>query len=330
MEDPLVSVIIPAKNEEVLLSSVLTHLRVSIDVFAGACEVILVDNGSTDATCDVAVKQNCTIVVEPYLSIAGLRNLGARLARGSVLAFLDADCLVDPNWMKYCVERLSDRKIGIVGTRAVPDFNNATWVEEGWFGLVSGVERPDYPRWIGSSNMFIRKDVFDEIGGFNESLVTAEDVDICTKAAQKYKICLEKRICTIHLRESKTVMQMVKREVWRGKSSIRQILISSDKINEAKGLVIPMTVNILSGLTFIGLFQDTFYKWSFVLIVLLPLVMIVYKKAIFNNVTDFKNVYVVSLIYLLSRTFAMIEELFIITGPFAKRCFGSWNSKQRV
>ncbi|NTW73015.1 MAG: glycosyltransferase, partial [Eubacteriaceae bacterium] len=272
MDKLMVSIIIPAKNEEAIIEKVLLSLNIAIDTYGKSCEIILVDNGSTDATCKIASEYSCRVMVKPNVSIATLRNLGAQQAQGELLGFLDADCLVDPRWIQYCDETLSDHCIGVVGTRAIPDLNNSTWVEEGWYGLVSGAARPDYPNWIGSSNMFMRKDVFVDVGGFDEELVTAEDVNLCNKIIKKYRVCLDKRINTIHLRESKTISQLVKREIWRGKSSIRQFIISEDKIGAFKSIVIPLVMDILSILTMFGIILNNMLKWSYVLIFFAPLI----------------------------------------------------------
>jgi len=312
MIDTLVSIIIPAKNEELNIAKVLSHLYSSIRYTRYNCEVILVDNGSTDSTRAIAADYNCKVIVEPNASIAGLRNLGARKSDGNIIAFLDADCIVDEKWIELCVDRLSDEQIGIIGTRAVPDFSDANWLEEGWYALVSGVDIPDYPKWIGSSNIFLRREVFDEIGGFDENLETAEDVDLCQKVSLKYKICIEKRINTIHLRESKTVLQMFRREIWRGKSSIRQMLVSQSKASEIKSIAVPLLINFLCFFTLIGTFFNNHLKWSYIAIFIMPLAMMIYKKAVCNRPRDFKNAYCVGLIYLISRSIAIFQEVLII------------------
>ena len=314
MQKPAVSIVIPAKNEEKTLDAVLAALWVSLERF-GAGEVILVDNGSSDATCQVALQRQCRVVADPCASIAGLRNLGAREARGTYLGFLDADCIVDPDWVSCCVRRLSeDRQIGVVGTRAVPDLSRATWVEEGWYRLASGAPRPDYPAWIGSSNMLLLKEVFEEVGGFPEGLHTAEDVEFCKKIAARYRILLEKRIDTIHLRESKTVLQMFRRETWRGRFSIRQLMVTSDKRSEVASIAVPLLINLLFLLALLGLWQGSLLAWSWVGIALLPLAMMFHKKAAVGNLREMGIVYAVSLVYLVSRACASVQEILSMTG----------------
>lgn len=315
MPKTAVSIVIPAKNEEKTLDAVLAAVWASLERFGAGGEVILVDNGSSDATCKLALQRQCRVIVDPSASIAGLRNLGVREASGRYLGFLDADCIVDPDWVSCCVQRLSDdQRNGLVGTRAVPDLSCATWVEEGWYRLVSGAPRPDYPAWIGSSNMFLRREVFEEVGGFHAGLLTAEDVEFCKKIAARYRICLEKRINTIHLRESKTVLQMFRRETWRGRFSIRQLVVSTDKRSEVASIAVPLLLNLLFLLALMGLWQGSFLQWSWVAIALLPLAMMFHKKAVWSNLREMGVVYAVSLVYLVSRAYASIEEILSIAG----------------
>jgi glycosyltransferase involved in cell wall biosynthesis len=324
MKRPAVSIVIPAKNEEKNLAAVLSALWSSIELYGGEGEVILVDNGSSDATCSLARQQHCKVIVDPSASIARLRNLGARHARGMYLAFLDADCIVDRRWVSCCVGRLSDLSIGMVGTRAVPDLSRATWVEDGWYRLVSGAPRPDYPRWIGSSNIFLRKEVFVEVLGFNEDMETAEDVELCNKISVRYRICLEKRIDTVHLRESKTVKQMFKREVWRGKSSIRHLLASKDKKSELKSVFIPFLMALSFFCAIFGLNLHNVFMWSWIVILLLPFAMMAHKKAVCSKPREVCIVYVVSLVYLISRAVAFIDEVFVMAGLFFLRISGKY------
>lgn len=308
------SIIIPAKNEALYLANVLIAVQTSINECGCDCEVILVDNGSTDSTKEIARAYCCRIIEDGSASIAKLRNIGARESNGKIIAFLDADCIVAKDWIRFCKERLLDEKIGVVGTCAIPDRANATWVEDGWYKLISGVERPDFPKWIGSSNMFMRREVFFEIGGFDEHLETAEDVSLCYKLrGNGFKICLEKRIHTLHLRESKTLYDLTRREIWRGKNSIRHFLLSKYKNEEALSLIVPLSCNILFGSTW-ALYRGNKLMAAFSagLLLFIPLMMLIKKRAILNCISDVIKVYLVALYYLIARSIALLYELLII------------------
>lgn len=312
------SVIIPAKNEEKVIGQCVEALHTSLNnADLESYEIILVDNGSQDATKDIAAKCGCLIIDEPSGNISKLRNTGAKNAKGTIVAFLDADCLVDPLWAKYCLQHLDDERLGIVGTRAVPDLSNATWVERNLFILFSGsTKRPDFVNWLGSSNLFIPKKVFFEVSGFEEKLKTAEDVALCTAARLLgYKICLEKRINTIHLRESKTLKELFKRELWRGSNSITSFM----KNNFPREEFLSVSMPAIFFLTLIGgLLLIIPYPKFGLLMLLLNLLMafgLILKKVNIGNLPFFNIIQcvVVAFVYLLARSIAFFQEcLFLV------------------
>lgn len=308
-----ISIVIPAKNEAEYIDKTLFSVSSAIEVSRFPCEVIVIDNGSADQTKEIAVSFGCKIIEDKHASIARLRNIGAMGAGGDIIAFLDADCVVDKTWINSCVEKVIDDNIGLVGTRAIPDLTNATWVEEGWYKLVTGVERPVYPNWIGSSNMFIRRNVFWEVGGFDENLETAEDVNFCNKIRSKYLIYLDTSISTIHLRESKTVFDLIRREIWRGKGSIRQFLISNSRLNELMSVVVPFAYNLmLVCMALLLVSNNNLWYVPAIFMLLMPLALIMRKKAKICSVDDMCKVYLVALYYLISRSIAMAYEVSIM------------------
>ncbi len=97
-----VSIIIPAFNEARVIGKCLDSLT-RLDFPPDHFEVILVDNGSADATVEIAKsfadRLNLTVLQKHGVKISALRNLGANAASGAILAFLDADCLPPPSWL---------------------------------------------------------------------------------------------------------------------------------------------------------------------------------------------------------------------------------------
>lgn len=95
MSEPTLSVVIPAFNEADYLPrylpTVLASLRRWEEISGLVGEVIVVDNASTDATADIAASFGARTVAEPVRSIGRVRNTGARVARGRMLFFTDAD-----------------------------------------------------------------------------------------------------------------------------------------------------------------------------------------------------------------------------------------------
>ena len=170
---PRYSVVIPAYNEERLLGRLLDSVDVARAAYGheDAIEVIVADNVSTDGTAAIAAARGCHVVRVEKRVIAAVRNAGARAARGELLAFVDADTQVHP-WTFIEIDqalatgrvvggatgaRLERRSLGIalVYLALVP------------IALLTGMD---------TGVVFMRRQDFEEIGGYDESRLVAEDV----------------------------------------------------------------------------------------------------------------------------------------------------------
>src|SRR5262245_42148384 len=106
------SFVIPAHNEEALLGETLCALRGAAEAVAEPFEIIVVDDGSTDRTAQVARSCGAAVVAVNLRQIAAARNAGARAARGDVLVFVDADTLVPAATLAEVVRRLRRGAVG--------------------------------------------------------------------------------------------------------------------------------------------------------------------------------------------------------------------------
>jgi Glycosyl transferase family 2 len=208
---PMVSIIVPAFNEERLIRTTLDAIA-AIDYPPAKLEVVVVDNGSTDGTSEVARSCGARVLIRPGVSVAALRNAGTAAASGAVLAFLDADCVPARDWLMNAVRSLHEGA-GVTGCRvAVPE--GGTWVERAWFGLPP-VGRREVP-YINSGNLIVDRKVFEQVGGFDETLVSGEDSDFCRRATAIAAIVADDRIQAVHLGNPKTLGQFLRREIWHG------------------------------------------------------------------------------------------------------------------
>ena len=205
--------VIPVLNGERFIGRCLAHLR--LEARAGD-EVLVVDNGSTDRTRELAVADGATLIEAPGVSIAALRNLGAARARHAVLAFVDADCLICPGW-RAAVERiLTDPEVAATGS--FYDLPEApTWVERAWWSF-----RPRHEHranFLISGNFVVRRTSFDAVGGFDPSLVTDEDSDISRRLVDSGAVLVEApSVRVIHLGNAKTLAQFFHKERWHATS----------------------------------------------------------------------------------------------------------------
>lgn len=122
MTPPLVSVVIPAFNEEKRLPACVARIRAAFGAHpavADSYELIVCDNNSTDRTAAIARDLLCRVVCEPVNQISRARNTGGRAASGEWLMFVDADSWPPPGLVGDVVPLLSDpRCIGGARLRA--------------------------------------------------------------------------------------------------------------------------------------------------------------------------------------------------------------------
>ncbi len=231
------SVIIPAKNEEANIGRCLDSIA-RVDWDRSQYEVIVVDNGSCDRTVEIAGAKGAQVYVKPELSISGLRNYGAGQASGMILAFIDADCTVVTSWLNKTLPYLKRNDVSCFGSPPiVPD--DATWVPKAWFAVRKKREGICETDWLESMNMFIRKEAFAMSGGFDESLITCEDYDLCMRLKLQGMIISDNSIVAVHHGEAATVGHFFKKELWRGKSNFTGMMQHGLTIAEIPSLIAP-------------------------------------------------------------------------------------------
>lgn len=213
-----VSVIIPAWNEEEMIGRCLNSLAASCypeDAF----EVVLIDNGSTDRTLEIAqafsTQLKLTILQKPGVNISALRNLGAATSKGEILAFLDADCSVPTNWIENAALHLASEPSGVIGGNIdIPE--DSGWVARAWF-KVGYAPRDGEVTYVPSGNMLMRRSTFLRIGGFNEGIKTSEDCELCFRArGAGFTVQEIREMAVIHWRTPQTLLEFYRREVWHG------------------------------------------------------------------------------------------------------------------
>ena len=102
-DNPFISVIIPVKNEAILLSRCLDSLK-HLNYPQEKLEIIIADGLSTDNTRDVALSYGAKLVANEKQVVGSGRNCGFKESKGSLIAFTDADCIFHPDWLKNSVK----------------------------------------------------------------------------------------------------------------------------------------------------------------------------------------------------------------------------------
>jgi glycosyltransferase involved in cell wall biosynthesis len=166
-----ISFIVPAFNEEALLPDTLRAIGEAADRTGESCEVIVVDDASTDGTARVAESLGARVVSVSCRHIAATRNAGAREAQGRWLIFVDADTRVTPAVVQAAVAAL---RAGKVGGGCKVHFEGRLPVY-GW--LLIGLVAPLY-RGLGLAAgcfLFCTQAAFQAVGGFDETLYAGEE-----------------------------------------------------------------------------------------------------------------------------------------------------------
>ena len=207
----IVSVIIPSKRKGLLqycLSSLerQTYPLNLIDVI-----VVSPENYVEENIWSFPIRN----VVRKELNQAQARNIAESIARGDILAFCDDDCILQPDWIKNALKHFSDRRVATVGGPSIPPLENVSFSEM-ITGLLmmsflgTGAHRKAYvldaetsarlckPVEIICANMFVDRNKFREVGGF-DGVVPQEEDRLNTKFLKMgYKIVYDPKCYNIH------------------------------------------------------------------------------------------------------------------------------------
>lgn len=184
MSVPLVSVIVLNYNGKQYLNACLSSLKRSTYM---NFEVILVDNASTDGSVEFVRKKFPEVRIlenKQNLGYTGANNRAARFSRGKYLLFLNNDTKVDPKAITELVSRIeADRSIGICACREL-SYDGNSFKNMGLscdpFAWPIKPEREEGIIYSNGSSLFIRKDVFIKLGGFDPKyFIFIDDLDLC-------------------------------------------------------------------------------------------------------------------------------------------------------
>src|SRR3989338_2541440 len=181
----MLSIIIPTLNEEKYLPKLLKSIKKQN---FKDYEAIVADNNSKDKTRHIAKAYGCRLVKGGLPAVA--RNNGAKIAKGGLLLFLDADVVLPKNFLKPCVEEFKKRKLDVatcffkLKTKKNVDkiilfFGNTILFSSQYFD----------PYCIGAF-LLCKKKIFSRLVGFNERLKQAEDHDFVKRSIKigKFRI----------------------------------------------------------------------------------------------------------------------------------------------
>ena len=188
-----VSVVIPTYNYGRFIKAAISSV---LDQTRSPSEVIVVDDGSTDQTSAVvaAFGKAVRYMRQDNAGVSAARNLGVRESTSQLIAFLDADDILEPSTLEKQVARLdSDEEIGLVhcGMREFDDETGATirlHLEGGEDRVANNLLLWEGPVIVAAGAIIVSRQAFDRVGGFDTRMKVGEDWDFCYRVAQRFKI----------------------------------------------------------------------------------------------------------------------------------------------
>jgi len=194
-----ISVVMPAYNSEKTIGQAIESVLkqdYKID------EIIVVDDGSKDKTAEIASRYPIKLIKKQNGGEASALNIGAKQSQGDFIAIIESDVIIPPNWLSLLIKEFKDPQVYGVG--ALLEVANP----ENLISKLSGYEleyrylkiKEKFVPHITSANTLYKKEVFDKVGYYDESLINAcLDADLNSRLInQGYKLVLLKNIKVKH------------------------------------------------------------------------------------------------------------------------------------
>ena len=217
---PFVSVVIPAHNEAEYIADCIQSVM-NAGHPRDRLEVLVIDHASSNATRNLALRAGASVLSLDTGYIGKVRNTGLGAAAGDYIAYVDADCLVPPTWLKSAVALLeADPTNGAVGGPCLSP-KTGNWIENALApsSVTAGVTRSATA--LATSSLIARTGLLKVIGGFNETLISGEDDDLSNRIRQRDLTLKWASDCHIvHRGYPKTFWGVVKKEIWHGSNHI--------------------------------------------------------------------------------------------------------------
>lgn len=248
----LLSIVVPARDAAADLERCLRAINRAAAMASTDVDVVVADNGSVDETPDVARRQNARVLDVPGLAVAAVRNRAARAIGAPLVGFVDADQEVSAGWIEAAVAGLAEPDVDAVGAeyRSPP---SPTWVQRAYDALRRRPPARADAAWLPSGNLVVRRDAFLEVGGFDETLETCEDVDLCRRLlAAGHRVVAEPGLVSIHHGDPRTLGALFRGEMWRGRDNLRVTLRSPRALRSVLSALQPLVTLVVAALTAIA------------------------------------------------------------------------------
>jgi glycosyltransferase involved in cell wall biosynthesis len=182
----MISIVIPAFNEEKLIRECLESLKKQD--FTGAYEVIVVDNGSQDNTAKIASEMGVKVIACSRKGVSYARQSGAEIAKGEIIVQADADTIYPSWWLSHIQRQFSSHP------KAIAVAGKFVYKNPPWWGFMEYFLRVTAnllsalilgrPLIISGANFAFRKKALMKIGGYDQNAYSSDQYDISTRLSQ--------------------------------------------------------------------------------------------------------------------------------------------------
>jgi GT2 family glycosyltransferase len=293
MAHETVSVVVPAYNAEKSIAQTIKALQEQTykDV-----EIIIVDDGSLDQTRSIVQSlPNVKYIFQSNVGPASARNRGAQEVKTEIIFFTDSDCVPQKDWVEKILAGFKEKNTAVVcGSYGIVNDESL---------LARCIHKeilyrhhhlvPEFPKVFGSYNFAIRKNVFDQVGGFNMSyrFASGEDNDLSYKIISAgHKIYFKKDALVNHVHTSqvrKYLKEQYRHGFWRAKMyfDFPKMMKGDDYTFWKDGMEVALIVVILFCVLLAFFFPDTLLI-PIVLFILLYVIQIIFSFLITKNIFE--------------------------------------------
>ena len=268
----LFSVVIPAFNEASCIEACMVSLSKQT-LSKHEFEVIVVDNGSVDSTASLASRYESKlplrVVSISRRSISAARNYGVSLTTGKMIAFLDVDCIPHPTWLADAMKLVADNVIWGAHYKIPPQ---SSWVGSVWFKYQAN-EREGPVSFLPGGNLQMTRETFMSLGGFDESVETSEDVELCARARKRgMQVLAYPALAVVHDGTPQTLGHFYRKNRWHGKHVSRVFLANLPSMENLPVMALSMYTLFMFTLAILVPLIGIPYHWSWKILVA-PLIL---------------------------------------------------------
>ena len=227
-----IAVILPVRNSLPYLKNALDAIDRARGRYPGEVCIIAVDHESSDGSFryleDNLAPQD-TLIRSGASNVAGVRNEGAEKAEATYLAFIDSDTVIPNEYFTEAVTVLYRTTASATGAMVrVPRSEGR--LAHVWYSLQQNPESGPV-HYLNSANFFVDRFAFNEVGGFDDSLKSGEDSDICMRLREMgHRIIESLALTSDHLDNPTSLPTFFKQQVWHAQGMLSTVRL--DEVNK--------------------------------------------------------------------------------------------------